>query len=392
MKISHVWIHEYAMPIAGLGTESGGASAVTNICADPAASLMVSKFAVVIACDDGARGEYAAQWGGTKAVLGQALMMAPFLLGRDPMQREAIFDDLKRDFRQYDHMAHGLFDIALWDLAGKALGASVSTLLGGFRDRLPTYASTYHAQSTPHGLHEIGDFVDFAVQCQAMGYPAFKVHGWHDGNVRREGDNLRAIRQAVGDDMALMIDPACQIRTFADALALGRVCDELDLRWYEDPSRDAGTSAFAAKRLREQIRTPLLMTEHVRGIEPKADFVIAGGTDLLRADPEYDMGITGCMKIAHLAEALGLDVEIHAAGPAHRHCMAAIRNTSFYELALVGPGMPNALPEVWEDYSDQLDAIDADGCVPVPAGPGLGVALDWDKIDAHRTGLHEFRL
>jgi len=392
MKISRVAIHEYAMPIAGLGVEAGGAAAVTNICADPTGRLSVVKFAITIETDDGAYGEYAAQWGGTRAVLGQALMMAPFLLGRNALQREAIFDDLKREFRQYDHMAHGQFDIALWDLAGKAQGVSVATMLGGYRTKLPAYASTYHAQRSPHGLHDIGAFVAFAEQCKAMGYPAFKVHGWHDGDVRREGRNLRAIRKAIGEDMGLMIDPACQVRTFADALALGRVCDEVGCLWYEDPFRDAGTSAFAAKRLRERLNTPLLMTEHVRGIEPKADFAIAGGTDILRADPEYDLGITGCMKIAHLAEALGLDVEIHAVGPAHRHCMAAIRNTSFYEIALVGPGMPNALPAVLEDYSDELDAVDADGCVPVPTGPGLGVAIDWEKIAAHQTALHEFIL
>lgn len=390
MRIDRISLHEYAVPIAGLGVEAGGATAVTNICADASSSLTVSKFAIVIETDDGARGEYAAQWGGTRAVLGQALMMAPFLLGRDPLAREAIFDDLKREFRQYDHMAHGLFDIALWDLAGKAVGASIGTLLGAFRTRLPTYASTYHAQAVPGGLDEIGAFVDFALRCKELGYPAFKVHGWHDGDVRREGANLRAIRKAIGDEMGLMIDPACQIRTFQEALTLGLVCDEVGCLWYEDPYRDAGTSAFAAKRLRERLKTPLLMTEHIRGIEPKADFVLAGGTDILRADPEYDLGITGCMKIAHLAEALGLDVEIHAPGPAHRHCMAAIRNTRFYELALVGPDMPNALPEIFVDYSDQLDAVGSDGCMPVPTGPGLGVAIDWDKVSAHRTALHEF--
>lgn len=393
MKIDKVDIVEYSMPIAGLGVEIGGAAAVTNICADPSGSLVVSKFAVTVETSDGARGEYAAQWGGTQSVLGQALMLAPFLLGRDPLRREAIYDDIKREFRQYDHMAHGLFDIALWDLAGKALNTSISTLLGGYRERLPAYASTYHAQRSRHGLHDIGSFVEFARECQRLGYPAFKVHGWNDGDVRREGANLRAIRAAIGEDMHLMIDPACQLRTFGDALALGLVCDEVGCLWYEDPFRDGGTSAFAHKRLRERLKTPLLMTEHIRGIEPKADFVLAGGTDILRADPEYDLGITGCMKIAHLAEALGLDVEIHAVGPAHRHCMAAIRNTRYYEIALVGPGMPNALPQIYADgYSDQLDAIDAHGTVPVPTGPGLGVVYDWDKIGKHTLRVHEFKL
>ncbi len=103
------------------------------------------------------------------------------------------------------------------------------------------------------------------------------------------------------------------------------------------------------------------------------------------------MGVTGVMKIAHLGEALGLDVEIHACGPAHRHCMAAMRNTNFYELTLVGPKCGNPLPPVYAcDYSDELDGVDQDGCFPVPTGPGLGVEYDWDFIARHRTALHEF--
>jgi L-alanine-DL-glutamate epimerase-like enolase superfamily enzyme len=54
--------------------------------------------------------------------------------------------------------------------------------------------------------------------------------------------------------------------------------------------------------------------------------------------------------------------------------------------------MPNALPEVYaSDYSDQLDAIDAAGTVPVPTGPGLGIEYDWDKIRRYTTAVHEFK-
>lgn len=191
--------------------------------------------------------------------------------------------------------------------------------------------------------------------------------------------------------MKLMIDPACELRTFADALAVGRACDEVNFFWYEDPFRDGGVSAYAHRKLRQMIKTPLLQTEHVRGIEPKADFLIAEATDFLRVDPEYDLGITGAMKIAHLAEAFGVDVEVHAAGPAHRHCMAAIRNTNYYELALVGPKCTNPLPPVYTcGYTDQLEGVGEDGCFPVPQGPGLGVTYDWDWIKAHRTALHVF--
>jgi L-alanine-DL-glutamate epimerase-like enolase superfamily enzyme len=72
--------------------------------------------------------------------------------------------------------------------------------------------------------------------------------------------------------------------------------------------RDGGWSQHAHKKLRQFIKTPLLQTEHVRGLEPKADFIVSEATDFVRADPEYDLGITGTMKIAHLAEAFGLDV------------------------------------------------------------------------------------
>jgi L-alanine-DL-glutamate epimerase-like enolase superfamily enzyme len=176
-----------------------------------------------------------------------------------------------------------------------------------------------------------------------------------------------------------------------DALYVGRACDEAGYFWYEDPYRDAAVSAFGHKRLREKLKTPLLITEHVRGLEQKGSFVVMGGCDMIHADPEYDMGITGAIKIAHLCEALGLDVQMHACGPAHRHCIAALRNTHFYELALVGPDMPNAVPPVYAcGYGDLLEDVGDDGCFPVPDGPGLGVTYDWDFIEKNRTSHDVF--
>lgn len=100
---------------------------------------------------------------------------------------------------------------------------------------------------------------------------------------------IKHVRRVVGDEMALMLDPACQIRTFLDTLAVGKACDEANYLWLEDPARDTGVSQFSHQKLRQLIKTPILCTEHVRGLEPKADFVINGGTAILRADPEYDL-------------------------------------------------------------------------------------------------------
>ena len=118
----------------------------------------------------------------------------------------------------------------------------------------------------------------------------------------------------------------------------------------------------------------------------------AGDGHSPRTDPDYDMGITGAMKIAHLAEAFGLDCEIHAAGPSQRHCMAAIRNSNWYELRWLRRGLEPAPPVFGSGYSDDLDAVGEDGCFPVPDGPGLGVEYDWDFITRNRTAHDTFSL
>jgi L-alanine-DL-glutamate epimerase-like enolase superfamily enzyme len=96
------------------------------------------------------------------------------------------------------------------------------------------------------------------------------------------------------------------------------------------------------------------------------------------------------MKIAHAAEGLGLDIELHApTGPVRRHLQAAIHNSNYYEMALVHPKAPHIIqPPVYKDgYHDGLDVIDKNGCVQVPQGPGLGVEYDWDFIDKHSKGV-----
>lgn len=390
-RISRVELSAFTFEVPGLALPTHGAAGVGNLVARADGRMPCTRWAVAIDCDDGSRGCYVTHWVGTAASYAQAQMLAPHLIGRDPDTREQIWDDLKREVRAYDHMGHGPIDIALWDLCGRRRDVSVARLLGGFRTRLKTYASTYHGQDEPGGLDTPEAFADYAVACREKGFAGFKIHGWHDGDIRRESRNLLGVRKAVGDGFPLMLDPACELRTWADALYVGRACDEAGYFWYEDPYRDSGVAAEGHKRLRERLKTPLLVCEHVRGIELKTAFLLAGGGDMIHADPEYDQGITGALRIAHVCDALGLDVQFHACGPAHRAVMAATRNTHFYEMALVGPAMPNAVPPVYAcGYSDQPDAVGKDGCVPVPDGPGLGVIYDWDFIARHRVQHHVF--
>lgn len=335
---------------------------------------------VVVETKDGCRGEF---FGGRSDTYKHTALCAKWTLGDDAFGREQIYTKLKRNLRKEDRIGVCQIDNALWDLAGKRLGISVSDMLGGYKTRLPAYASTWFA-GDGGGLASPEAFADFAQECYELGYRAFKMHGWTDGETQRDIDAIRMLGDRVGSRMALMHDSACHLITFADALKVGRVCDEAGFFWYEDPYSDGGLAAHSHRRLREMISTPILLGEHVRGVEQVANLVLADGTDFVRADPNLDMGITGTMKIAHFAEAMGLDVELHGNGPAHRHCMAAIRNTNYYELAMVGPSRGQPLHSIYADgYSDLLDDVGEDGCFPVPSAPGLGVAYDWDFIKSN---------
>ena len=382
-RITRIESTEFEYPLADVGVDDAG----FNLVYEPGTTTTRKLFAVKVHTDTGVTGEYV---GGNSPAAAQYNTVANYLVGRNPLDREKHWSELKRALRKYDRMGIGPIDIALWDFAGKHYDAPIHELLGTYRRTMPAYASTYHGDENG-GLDSPAAFADFAEAGRDMGYGGIKIHGWGGGDARRDLDReiaaVHAVGEAVGDEMDLMHDPACELETFADALQLGRALDEEGFYWYEDPFRDGGISGHAHRNLRGKLDTPILQTEHVRGLELKSDFAAGESTDFLRADPEYDGGITGAMKIAHVAEGFGIDVEFHAPGPAQRHCIAATRNTNYYELALVHPEAANTQPPVYEgDYSDMIDTIDADGRVSVPEGSGLGVEYDWDYIEANATG------
>ncbi|MFB6151689.1 MAG: enolase C-terminal domain-like protein [Haloarculaceae archaeon] len=382
-EITRIESVEFAYEIPDVGTDQYG----FNLVYDPGSDVERKLFALRVETDAGHTGEYV---GGNSPGAAQINTFADFLVGRNPLDRERLWSETKRALRKYDRMGIGPVDIALWDFAGKYHDAPIHELLGSYRERFPAYASTYHGDENG-GLDSPAAFADFAEDCLDVGYPGFKIHGWGGSegsrDLEREIEAVHAVGDRVGDEMDLMHDPACELETFGDALKLGRALDEEGFFWYEDPYRDGGISGHAHRKLRQQLDTPILQTEHVRGLEPFTDFIDVEATDFVRADPEYDGGITGAMKRARVAEGHGLDVEFHAPGPAQRHCIAATRNTNYYEMALVHPDAPNTTPPVYDgSYEDQLDAVDDDGTVAVPDGPGLGVDYDWAFVRENATG------
>ena len=374
MEITEIEIVEFTYELENVGSYDG------HQVYSPTDSLHPPGFVLTIRTDTGSEGHYRG-FMYTPPQLTQVEMAASeFLLGRDPLAREEFWQDLWVRFRHTDHFGLGPVDVALWDLAGKHYGAPVNELLGGYRERIPAYASTYWGDENG-GLTTPEDYADFAAECLDRGYPAFKIHP--HGNPDLDIEICEAVAERVGDDMALMLDPASEYDTYGQTLRVGRVLDRLEFFWYEDPMADTGESVQMNQRLADDLDTPVLGGEHVRGGPfARADHLVAGALDFVRADAHQDGGITGAMKIAHVAEAHGTDVEFHVGGPAHLHCLSAVRNTNYFEHGLLHPEVD------WmasQGFTEDVEALNDDGTVSVPDGPGLGVSIDWEFVEDRET-------
>ena len=359
-----------------------------NMVYQPGSKLKTGSSIVRIHTDLGIIGEYPEV---SQSALADVRAVSGYLIGKSALSREAIYNDVKRGLRHGAILGLGIVDICLWDIAGKFYQEPLYRLLGGEKKPLKAYASTLHGDENG-GLTTPQDFLDFAQRCLEMGYKSFKVHGWGLAryNIEREVENVLKLGEKFRGKLDLLIDPACEIKNFGDALKVGYACDEAGFFWLEDPFQDGGVSQFAHRKLRQMIKTPILQTEHIRLLEQHVDFIVADATDYVRAGAHEDGGVTGAMKIAHAAEGFGLDIELHGPGPVHRHIMSAIRNTNFFELGLVHPNLETTRAPFYVDYSDDLDGIDKNGNVWASDGDGIGVELNWDWINSHKIGQEIF--
>ena len=342
---------------------------------DPESTLTFNGGALRITADNGVVGEF----GGWRTDPQAVAAAASRYLGRPALDRERFYQQAKRS------AVMAVYDVALWDLAGKMAGVPAHALMGTYRTEVPAYASTIDGAVTgPLSTPE--SFADFAEQCREMGYRGFKIHPFAWRDVAKHVETVLAVGKRVGSTMDMMIDPYCLYDTFADALKVGRACDEAGYFWLEDPYSDGGVTPFSHAKLREMIRTPLLQGEQVATIEERMALVLAKATDFVRADVGRH-GLTGALKLAHAAETVGLDIEPHRSGPAELQFLAAVKNANYYEVVWVHPLVRDSEPPITTNVKiTGLDCIDDRGMVAVPEGPGLGIEYDWEYIAAHPTG------
>jgi L-alanine-DL-glutamate epimerase-like enolase superfamily enzyme len=275
------------------------------------------------------------------------------LIGADPLMKEYLWEriwELDR-IEEIPIYGLGLVDIALWDLTAKIAGLPLYKVIGGYRDRIPAYASTVTFATTE-------EFLAVADQCLEAGFRAIKLHAW--GDARKDAALCQALRAHVGPDIALMYDGSAGF-DLIDAIWLGRALGEADYLWYEEPMREFSIEAYA--RLREKVDVPLLSGETSDGAHFNiADFIAAKAADLVRTSTGFKGGVTGAMRVAHLASAYHMRAEVHGGGLPNLHVACAIPNTTYYE-SLVRTNPIKVEP-----------GIGPDGCISPPGIPGIG----WD--------------
>lgn len=296
------------------------------------------------------------------------------VLGENPLRHERLWHIIRRKNRHVYDMTdtcQGIIDVALWDIKGKCANMPIALLLGRVRDSVAAYATG------SRNLFSGEDVAREALARKTEGFAAYKLQLW-DG-AKSDIPRIRAAREAVGPDFDLMLDSGGRL-SYSEALEVGRVMDEENFLWFEEPIPDRNVRQLA--KLAGELRTPVLAAETVRLDELPA-YLMQNALDLARGDVLIKGGITGLKKAASLCELMGYTLEIHTGGNplldvANLHVASSMEHCRYVEShhSVHRFGLKNSPLELDENH-----------CQRVPTGPGLGIELDWDWLENHTVGV-----
>ena len=298
--------------------------------------------------------------------------LGALIAGDDPLRPEAIARKL-RDAAGYAGpagvftLAHSAIDMALWDIKAKAANLPLWRLLGGSRERVPTYASGAlmrgltldRAAAAARKLVEKG-FREVKMQLALLG----------ETSPEREIERARVIREAVGPETALMVDINQRWRP-EQAMDIGRRLEAFNLGWLEDVTVADDFAGLA--RVAAALTTPLTGGEYLWGITPFRHMLEAHSVDIVMIDLVRVGGITQWLKVAGMAEAFNLPVVSHLIPEVHVHLIGAIPNGLTVEYM---PWLMRLFEEVPQPVKGELS---------MPALPGLG--LKFDRAALKRFGV-----
>ena len=304
--------------------------------------------------------------GALAATLKQAVdQLCELIIGDDPLCTEAVGRKLRRAAGSAGYgglftLAFSAIDIALWDIKGKALGQSLASLLGGLRERVPTYASGALSRACP---------LDHVVKAGQVliekGFKQMKMQLALPGDTtpQREVERARLIREAVGPDIDLMCD-INQRWSVNQAIDIGHRIEDVHLYWLEDVTAYDDYTGLA--RVADALVTPLAGGECLYGITPFRHMIEAHSVDIVMIDLLRVGGIGNWMKVAGMAEAFNLPVVSHLFPEIHVHLVSAIPNGLTVEYMPWSFGLFEEVP------------VPVNGELVVPTKPGLGLEFSRD--------------
>jgi L-alanine-DL-glutamate epimerase-like enolase superfamily enzyme len=186
----------------------------------------------------------------------------------------------------------------------------------------------------------------------------------------------------VGPDYDLLLDPVCSY-SLREAIEVGHLMEELDFVWLEEPFHEQKMSLY--QELCAELTIPVMATEMLMyDMDLSAQWLIQGATDRLRANARH--GTTQVLKLAHLAELHGTNIELNGPGAnyglVHAHLGCAIANNDYYEYS-VGGAWHKVGPEVGMTNPPRI----AEGCLIPPDGPGWGAIWDLELLQKRTVAV-----
>lgn len=327
---------------------------------------------VEVETDDGASGlgySYTIGTGGTAVCALLEDYLLPQLVGRDADGVEACWQALYAATRAtavgaITSLALAAVDTALWDRRCRVAGLPLATMAGGAKDRIPLY-------NTEIGwLHyTVDDLVAGAEKAVAAGDRGVKIK-IGKASPAEDAERLRAVREAIGPHRDLMVD-ANQSFTLAEAVRRSRDLEAVGVLWFEEPL--LAEDVLGHELLARATTVPIAVGESMYSIGHFAQYLARGAAGFVQVDVARIGGITPWLKVAHLAEAHGVEVAPHFLMELHAGLCGAVSNSRYLEY----------IPQLRAVTRSELETHDGEAVVPT--SPGLGIDWDRDALDRMRV-------
>jgi len=301
--------------------------------------------------------------------------LKPELIGEDPINVERLWNKMwvpkLIGRRGMTTRAISSIDIGLWDIRAKVAGMPLYKMLGGFRDRVPTYvAGGYYEEGK--GLKELAQEMDYNVE---MGARAVKMK-IGAVSVCEDAERVKAVRDAVGPDVKVLVDANCAYRYY-EAIQLAKRIEEYDVFWFEEPV--AADDYAGHRKLAQATSIPIASGENEYTRYGFRDLIAEEAVAVLNADAEILGGVTEWMKVAALAQANHIDVAPHGSQEIHVHLVSAVPNGLILEF------YSDTTNPMWGKIYRETLRINSDGTVSPPDVPGIGADPNYEELAPYRV-------